>query len=198
MRDLAAVEPSPRAMDLAAEVGKDPRLVELILAESREVLRAEHGVLIVETNSRPDLRERRHRLLERARARAGWPSFPRTPTLRPAGFVPRSSGPPAPARPSSSSTASAGRGGSARPRWRSDAPACGRSTTGAAPPTAMARRLGATMIAIADEVAAAADLARDKASGTPVVVVSGLGRHVTSEDGPGAASLRRARTETSS
>ena len=47
------------------------------------------------------------------------------------------------------------------------------------------------MIAIADEVAAAADLARDKTSGTPVVVVSGLGRHVTREDGPGAASLRR-------
>ena len=43
------------------------------------------------------------------------------------------------------------------------------------------------MIAIADEVAAAADLARDKASGTPVVVVGGLGRHVTPEDGPGAA-----------
>jgi coenzyme F420-0:L-glutamate ligase/coenzyme F420-1:gamma-L-glutamate ligase len=53
------------------------------------------------------------------------------------------------------------------------------------------QRLGATMIAIADEVAAAADLARDKASGAPVVVVSGLGRHVTSEDGPGAAALRR-------
>ena len=50
--------------------------------------------------------------------------------------------------------------------------------------------LGATMIAIADEVAAAADLARDKASGTPVVVVRGLERHVTREDGPGAASLR--------
>ena len=47
------------------------------------------------------------------------------------------------------------------------------------------------MIAIADEVAAAADLARDKASGTPVVVVGGLGSHVTREDGPGAASLRR-------
>ena len=53
------------------------------------------------------------------------------------------------------------------------------------------QRLGATVIAIADEVAAAADLARDKASGTPVVVVSGLGRHVIREDGPGAASLRR-------
>ena len=37
-------------MELAAELGKDPRLVELILAESREVLRADHGVLIVETN----------------------------------------------------------------------------------------------------------------------------------------------------
>jgi coenzyme F420-0:L-glutamate ligase/coenzyme F420-1:gamma-L-glutamate ligase len=46
--DLAAVEPSPRAQELAAEVGKDPRLVEVILAESRRVVRRRPGVLIVE------------------------------------------------------------------------------------------------------------------------------------------------------
>jgi len=56
------------------------------------------------------------------------------------------------------------------------------------------RRLSATVIAIADEVAAAADLARDKVSGTPAVVVSGAGRHVTRDDGPGAIALRRAET----
>jgi coenzyme F420-0:L-glutamate ligase / coenzyme F420-1:gamma-L-glutamate ligase len=44
---LAEVTPSPRARDLAATVDKDPRLVELILRESQEVLRARPGVLIV-------------------------------------------------------------------------------------------------------------------------------------------------------
>ncbi len=48
LRDLATVSPSPRALDLAARVRKDARLVELVLQESREVLRAERDVLIVE------------------------------------------------------------------------------------------------------------------------------------------------------
>jgi coenzyme F420-0:L-glutamate ligase / coenzyme F420-1:gamma-L-glutamate ligase len=40
-------------------------------------------------------------------------------------------------------------------------------------------------------VAAAADLARAKDSREPAVLVRGLGRFVTRDDGPGAASLRR-------
>jgi coenzyme F420-0:L-glutamate ligase/coenzyme F420-1:gamma-L-glutamate ligase len=45
---------------------------------------------------------------------------------------------------------------------------------------------------VADAVAAGADLARAKDSLEPVVLVRGLGdRHVTREDGPGAAALRR-------
>jgi coenzyme F420-0:L-glutamate ligase / coenzyme F420-1:gamma-L-glutamate ligase len=46
--DLAAVRPSARAEALAAEVDKDPRLVEIILQESRRVVRHRRGVLIVE------------------------------------------------------------------------------------------------------------------------------------------------------
>ena len=46
--DLATVEPSARAVALAAEIGKDPRLVEVILSESVRVVRARRGVLIVE------------------------------------------------------------------------------------------------------------------------------------------------------
>ena len=45
--DLGAVTPSPRARELAAQCDKDPRLVELILAESQEVLRRRPGALIV-------------------------------------------------------------------------------------------------------------------------------------------------------
>lgn len=44
---LDTVTPSTRARTLAAEVDKDPRLVEVILSESAEVLRARKGLLIV-------------------------------------------------------------------------------------------------------------------------------------------------------
>ncbi|TKT74513.1 coenzyme F420-0:L-glutamate ligase [Aquamicrobium sp. LC103] len=45
---LADVTPSRRARELAATAQKDPRLVELILGESVEVLRCRPGVIIVE------------------------------------------------------------------------------------------------------------------------------------------------------
>jgi len=45
--DLATVRPSARAYHLAKEVDKDPRLVEVILNESTEVVRHRKGVLIV-------------------------------------------------------------------------------------------------------------------------------------------------------
>ena len=48
MVDLASVTPSPRAIALAAEVLKDPRLVELILSESVRIVRSRPNVLIVE------------------------------------------------------------------------------------------------------------------------------------------------------
>lgn len=46
--DLAAVVPSPRARELAAALGKDARLVEVILSESVRIVRSERRVLIVE------------------------------------------------------------------------------------------------------------------------------------------------------
>jgi coenzyme F420-0:L-glutamate ligase / coenzyme F420-1:gamma-L-glutamate ligase len=46
--DLATIEPSAKARTLAAEVEKDPRLVEVILSESVRVVRARRNVLIVE------------------------------------------------------------------------------------------------------------------------------------------------------
>jgi coenzyme F420-0:L-glutamate ligase/coenzyme F420-1:gamma-L-glutamate ligase len=45
--DLQGVRPSPRAEGVAAEIGKDPRMVELILRESLQVSRSAPGVLIV-------------------------------------------------------------------------------------------------------------------------------------------------------
>lgn len=46
--NLVTVTPSPRALELAGETEKDPRLVELILQESNEVLRTRIGTIIVE------------------------------------------------------------------------------------------------------------------------------------------------------
>ena len=45
---LDSVQPSPRALEVAASVRKDARLVELILAESRRIVRQRPDVLIVE------------------------------------------------------------------------------------------------------------------------------------------------------
>jgi coenzyme F420-0:L-glutamate ligase/coenzyme F420-1:gamma-L-glutamate ligase len=190
VRELAAVEPSPRAQELAIEQGKDPRLVELILAESREVLRAEHGVLIVETHGGlicanagidssnvpgdgrvvllPEDSDASARRIRSEIARSGGNS--------PAVVIVDSFGRPWRLGQTEVAIGCAG----LRPidDWRGSTDRDGQT-------------LGATMIAIADEVAAAADLARDKASGVPVVMLSGLERHITNQDGPGAASLRR-------
>lgn len=46
--NLVTVSPSPRAIELGGQIDKDPRLVELILFESREVLRTRPGTIIVE------------------------------------------------------------------------------------------------------------------------------------------------------
>ncbi len=47
---LDQVRPSPRAAALAVEIDRDPRLVEVILGETRRIVRQAKGVLIVETH----------------------------------------------------------------------------------------------------------------------------------------------------
>jgi len=46
--NLSTLTPSPRALEVAAETGKDARLVEVILQDSRSLLRARPGLIIVE------------------------------------------------------------------------------------------------------------------------------------------------------
>lgn len=53
------------------------------------------------------------------------------------------------------------------------------------------RRLEVSMAALADEIAAAAELVKGKATGRPVAVVRGMAHAVTAEDGPGARELVR-------
>ena len=47
---LSEVKPSDRALALARELGRDPLLTEVILSESRRVVRGDKGLLIVETH----------------------------------------------------------------------------------------------------------------------------------------------------
>lgn len=57
------------------------------------------------------------------------------------------------------------------------------------------RPMEATVIAVADEIASAADLVKGKARGIPAAVIRGLAHHVTSEDGPGARAMVRPESE---
>jgi len=47
--NLETVEPSPFAIELAATWEKDPRHVEVVLRESKRIVRMDHGVIICET-----------------------------------------------------------------------------------------------------------------------------------------------------
>jgi coenzyme F420-0:L-glutamate ligase/coenzyme F420-1:gamma-L-glutamate ligase len=194
VRELSGVAAGHRARELAAKLGKDPRLVELILGESRRVVRAERGVLIVETVSGwvcanagidssnvpgddrvallpkdPDASARRIRaeLTERAGP-------------RPAVVVTDSFG--RPWRRGQADIAIGCAGLAPLEDWRGRRDAAG-------------KELAATAIAVADEAAAAADLARRKDEGIPACLVIGLEAYVGTDDGPGATALRRPEAE---
>jgi coenzyme F420-0:L-glutamate ligase/coenzyme F420-1:gamma-L-glutamate ligase len=194
---LADVDPGPRARELAAEQGKDPRAVQVVLDESQELLRADRGVLICRT---------RHGFVcanagvdaSNSGARDTLVLLPRDPDASArkirqrmrellSGRHGRDAS--APAVLISDSFGRAWRHGQLdvviglagmQPLddWR------GRSD-------ARGLELQATWLAVGDAAAATADLARAKDSGEPVVVIDGLERFVTSEDGPGAAALLR-------
>jgi coenzyme F420-0:L-glutamate ligase/coenzyme F420-1:gamma-L-glutamate ligase len=193
-RRLASVIPGAEARKLAMVLGKEPNLVQLILEESAAVIRAERGVLIVET---------RHGLVC---ANAGIDSsnvgdpgavllLPEDPDAS-ARRLRAEIGDAAGARIGVVIADSFGRA------WRIGQAEVAIGCAGLVPiddwrgrRDADGRELLATQIAIADEAAAAADLVRDKAAAVPAAVIGGLGRWVTEEDGPGAAAIRRPRED---
>ena len=184
MRALADVEPGERARALAAEHGKDPRHVQVVLDETAELLRADHGRLI-------------------CRTRHGF-------TCANAGVDQSNAGAPdtvvlLPDDPDGSARALRARLGAAvvitdswgRP-WRQGQIEVAIGCAGLPPLIDWrghvdrdGRAIAASMTAIADELAAAADLVRAKDSGEPAVRVRGLEHLVTEVDGPGAAALVR-------
>lgn len=194
VRRLSAAIPGAEARRLGAELGKEPALVELILQESREVLRAERGVLIVET---------RHGFVC-ANAGVDSSNLPEEGTVS---LLPED--PDASARRIREEIRTAAGAAPAvivsdsfSRSWRLGQIEVAIGCAGIAPlddwrdrRDGGGRKLDATLIAIADEAACAADLVRDKASRVPVAVVHGLDRYVGSDDGPGAAALRRPRDE---
>jgi coenzyme F420-0:L-glutamate ligase/coenzyme F420-1:gamma-L-glutamate ligase len=191
---LSTVEPGERAQQLAAEHGKDPRLVEVILSETDEIVRSRPGVMICRTRhgfvcanagvdasntgapgevvllpADPDASARA--LRARLRALTG---------VAPAIVIADSFG--RAWRIGQCDVAIGIAGLAPAEDWR------GRADGGG-------RELEATIIAVADAAAAAADLTRGKDSREPAVLVRGLERHVTEGDGPGASALVRARHE---
>lgn len=189
---LADVAPSERAIQLAHRLGRgDADLIEVVLGETDEVVRAESGVLICRTrhgfvcaNAGVD------------RSNAG----PETDCV----LLPLDPDESArqlraalPGRPAVVIADSFGRA------WRHGECDVAIGVAGLAPLDDRrgqhdrdGRELTVSTIAIADQAAAAADLARgDKAAGRPAVLVTGLAHHITADDGPGAAALLRARSE---
>lgn len=192
VRSLASVEPGEEARRLAAELGKEAALVELILAESREVLRAERGVLIAET----------HHGFVCANAGVDSSNLPPGGTVALLPKDPDASSRRIRAEIAEESTIAVVISDSFGRAWRLGQAEVAIGCAGLTPlddwrgrTDAGGRELDATLIAIADEAAAAADLVRDKASGVPASIVRGLDRYVTPDDGPGAAVLRRRRSE---
>jgi coenzyme F420-0:L-glutamate ligase/coenzyme F420-1:gamma-L-glutamate ligase len=191
---LADVEPGERARTIAAEHGRDPRVVEVVLGESTEIVRSRPGVLICRTrhgyvcanagvdasNAPPD---------------ADLVLLPEDPDASARALRARLRGL-AGAAPAVVVTDSFGRA------WRTGQVDVAIGVAGLGPeadwrgrPDSVGRELTATVIAVADEAAAAADLARDKDSREPAVLVRGLERFVTAADGPGATALVRDRAE---
>ena len=190
IRRLSEVEPGARARELAAKLGKDPALVELILAESSSVVRAERGVLITETRS--------GWVCANAGIDASNVEIDGSVTLLPADSdssarriraeLKRASG----HEPAVVVSDSFGR------PWRLGQCDVAIGCAGLLPlddwrgrSDREGRELTATVIALADEIAAAADLVRAKDTGVPATLVRGLARHVSRDDGPGAAAVQR-------
>ncbi len=190
VRRLEAIEPGPRASELSAEHDRDPRVVQAILDESAAVLRADRGVLICETHhglvcanaglDQSNLAEPDTVLLlprdPDASARALRAGIAAACGARPAVLITDSFG--RAWRLGQTDVAIGAAGLVVLDDWRGRYDAAGRP-------------LRATAIAVGDAVAGAADLARAKSSAEPVVLVRGVERFVTRDDGPGAAALRR-------
>jgi coenzyme F420-0:L-glutamate ligase/coenzyme F420-1:gamma-L-glutamate ligase len=194
VRRLAEVEAGERARALAASLGKDPRHVQVVLDETAELLRAERGVLICVT---------RHGFVcANAGVDASNAAEPETLILLPADPDASARGLRARLRALTGVAPAVAIADSFGRAWRNGQVDVAIGIAGLAPledwrgrHDSVGMELHATWIAVADQIAGLADLARAKDSRQPVVVVRGLARFVTEHDGPGAAALLRPAAE---
>src|SRR4051794_36642100 len=189
VRSLADVVPGERARELATRLDKEPELVELVLAESERVVRAERGVLITETRAGWVCANAG---IDSSNLDQGWV------TLLPLDGDESARGIRASIRKTSGAAPAVVIADSFGRPWRLGQVDVAIGCAGLAPlddwrgrRDARGGELSATVIAVADEVAAAADLTRDKDSGVPGAVITGLADLVTNADGPGAAGVQR-------
>lgn len=200
LADLREVAPGPRALELSSQLGRDPRLIEVVLTQSSEIVRAAGGVLItrthhglvcanagVDASNRPEGEEETVVLL---------PADPDASARALRSRLGELLGLQGGERPAVLITDSFGRA------WRNGQVDVAVGLAGMAPlddwrgrTDASGMTLMATWLAVADAAAATADLVRAKDSREPVVVIEGLGRFVGAEDGPGAAAIMRPRAE---
>jgi len=193
-RRLSDVVPSARAIELAGAHAKDPRLVQVVLDESQSLLRAAHGVLICVT---------RHGFVcANAGVDASNVAGDDVVVLLP--LDPDASARALRARLASITGVSPGIviTDSFGRAWRHGQLDIAIGCAGLEPledwrgrRDAFGRELKATSIAIADQLAATADLARSKDGLQPVVLVRGASRHTLADDGPGALALLRPRAD---
>jgi coenzyme F420-0:L-glutamate ligase / coenzyme F420-1:gamma-L-glutamate ligase len=195
--DLRNVEPSPRARELARALDasgsappKDARAVQVVLDQSQEVLRAANGVLICRT----------HHGFVCANAGVDASNSAHPDTLIVLPRDPDASARQIRARLRELTGASVGVliSDSFGRAWRHGQCDIAIGCAGLAPledwrgrTDSVGRELQATWLAVADMIAATADLARAKDSREPVVLIDGLERFVTDDDGPGALALLR-------
>lgn len=187
---LATVTPSPQARALGRMVGKDPRIVEVVLRESAALLRAERGVLICRT----------HHGFVCANAGVDTSNAPSPETVvllpkNPDASARRLRG--ALQRLTGRQLAVVITDSFGRP-WRHGQQEVALGCAGLEPLLDLRGELDsqgvvlrATLIAIADELAGAADLVREKRSRQPVVIARGGLLRIAAQDGAGAAALVR-------
>jgi len=169
---LDSVEPSPRAHEWAAAYDKDPRVVEVVLRESKRIVRMERGILISETEhgfvcanagvDTSNVEEETVALLPKdpdASARQIRSSLERSFGVKLAVIVSDTFGRP----------------------WREGLVNVALGVSGIAPlidyrgqKDSHGRPMKVTVMAIADELAAAAELVMKKSAGIPVAIIRGF------------------------
>jgi coenzyme F420-0:L-glutamate ligase/coenzyme F420-1:gamma-L-glutamate ligase len=188
---LADVEPSSRAHEIAEQTLRNPQVLQLILDESSELLRASEAAVIARHQTGHVLANAG---IDASNIEGGedenvllWPVDPDASARAIRAELAQLAG----TSPAVLIADSMGRA------WRTGTVG---TAIGCAGLTVLddqrgleqdlfGRTLQATVIAVADSIAAAASLAMGEgAQGTPAVIVRGGGQWVTPEDGPGAAS----------